>query len=69
MERAPKRNAEPTEVCPIRRSLPRAALVLGQGIFEQIGVGMRVSVKGSSVTIDRGLVLGEEVEPFTREGG
>ena len=69
MERAPKRNTEPTEVCPIRRPFPRAALVLGQGIFEQMRVGMRVSVKGSSVAIDCGLVLGEEIEPFTGEGG
>jgi hypothetical protein len=69
MERAPKRNTEPTEVFPIRRSLPRAALVLGQGIFEQISPGMRVSVKGGSVAKDRGLVFGEEVEPFAREGG
>jgi hypothetical protein len=43
--------------------------MLGQGIFEQMRVGMRVSVKGSGVAIDRGLVLGEEVEPFTREEG
>jgi len=69
MERAPKRNTEPTKVFPIRRSLPRTALVLGQGIFEQMRVGMCVSVKGSSVAKDRGLVLGEEVEPFMREEG
>ena len=69
MEWAPKRNTEPTEVFPIRRSLPRTALVLGQGIFEQICLGMRVSVKGSSVAKYRGLVLEEEVEPFAREGG
>jgi hypothetical protein len=69
MERAPKRNTEPTEVFPIRRSLPRAALVLGQGIFEQISAGMRVFVKDSSAAKDRGSVLGEKVEPFAREGG
>jgi len=57
-ERAPKRNTEPTEVFPIRRSLPRAALVLGQGIFEQISLGVRVFVKDSSIAKDRGLVLG-----------
>ena len=69
MEWAPRRKAGPTEVFPIRRSLPRAALVPGQGILEQISLGVRVSVKDGGVAEDRGLVLGEEVRPFAREGG
>ena len=59
---------ELTEVFPIRRSLPRAALVHREGVLEQQSSGMCVSMKDSGVMKDHGLVLGKEIEPFTREG-
>jgi hypothetical protein len=68
-ERESKRNTEPTEVFPIRSSLPGTARELKQGIFEQIRPGVRVTVTDGSVAKDRGLVLEEEEEPFAREGG
>jgi len=58
-----------TEVFPIGCSVPRAAIVRGQGIFEQYSFGLCVSVKDGSAVKYRRLICGNEVEPLTREGG
>jgi hypothetical protein len=60
--------SELTEIVPICRSPPRAALANRERIFEQQSSGRYVFMEDSGIMKDRGFVCGNEIAPFTREG-